>query len=455
MPSVACPPSREPHLRQSAFDIPVLAFTDILLLVLLPVLLAASAFFSGSETALFSLNANQRQAIAGENSIVGQTLGTLLSETRGLLITVLLGNMTVNTLFFVVSTVLLMRLERATDRGGAVLVTAMPIATLLAVVLLGEVLPKLIAARRADQMARLVAIPMLFVHRALGPVRAVANALVITPLARLIAPSEKPAELSAQELASLLDLSRQRGVIDRAEEQLLQQVLELNQLKARNLMVPRVDVRAFDLDDPPARLVELVKSTRLSHIPVYRGDIDRIKGVVYARDVLLNPPRAAADVMALVKEAHFVPEQQRADVLLRELRRSGSTFTVVVDEYGGTAGIVTLEDVVEHMVGDIVGSYDQSGDLQVEEIGPGKWRISADLPIHDWADAFGGGHAPAGVATVGGLVMAALGRLPRTGDKTRVGNVVMEVERMDGRRIGTLILATPAASAPSSAEVRP
>jgi putative hemolysin len=425
----------------------VLTFTDIVLFAFMPLLLIGSAFFSGSETALFSLSAQQRTALTGEGSITGQTLKTLLSETRGLLITLLLSNMTVNTLFFVVSTVLLLRLDRQTSGGaGALIVGGLPIGTLLGVVLLGEVIPKLIAARQPERASRLVCLPLLVVHRILAPLRAAASVLVITPLARLIAPAEKPPDLSASELASLLELSRQRGVIDRAEEQLLQQVLELNQLKARNLMVPRVDVKAFDLDDPPHKLIELVKQTRLSHIPAYRGDIDQIKGVMYARDVLMNPPRTAADVLAMVKEVHIVPEQQRADVLLRELRRSGTTFVVVVDEYGGTAGIVTLEDVVEHMVGDIIGAYEQSGELEVQALGPGRWRISADLSIHDWADAFGGGETPPGVATVGGLVMALLGRLPRVGDRVRVGGVAMEVERMAGRRIDTITLSTPDAA---------
>lgn len=427
----------------------MLTVTDILLLGLMPLLLATSAFFSGSETALFSLGVVQRQDLTSPDTLVAQTLRRLLAETRGLLITLLLGNMTVNTTFFVVSTVLMLRLQRREGGVSPLLLTGLPILTLLSLVLLGEVLPKLIAARRAERFSQLIALPLLVVHRALGPVRVVAATAVITPLARLIAPTKETPELSADELASLLELSRQRGVIDKGEEQLLQQVLELNQLRTRNLMIPRVDVEAFDLDDPPARLIDLVKRTRLSHFPVYRDVIDRIEGVAYARDVLLRQPATADEVRALLHAPHFVPEQQRADDLLRDLRRSGSTFAIVVDEYGGTAGIVTLEDVVEHMVGDIVGAYDQSGEVQVEAISPGKWRISADLAIRDWIEAFGASHESAGVASVGGMVMASLGRLPRAGDRIRLSNLTLEVERMTGRRIDTLIVFTGEAPPPT------
>ena len=430
----------------------------LLLALLLPILLVASAFFSGSETALFSLSRHHRAQLARSGSIVGQTLTTLLAETRSLLITLLLGNMTINVLFFVTSSVLLIHLGR-TGLLPAAAVALLSVAPLLAIILLGEVLPKLVAARLPLQWARAIALPMMLFHRIIAPIRIAASLVVITPLARLIAPKQKPPALSAEELEDLLTLSQRHGVIDPDEEQLLQQVLDLNELKVRDLMIPRVDVHAFNLDDDPAQLIDLIKRTRLRHIPVYRDSLDNILGLVYARQILLRRPTTADQLQNHIRQVRFVPEQQRADALLRELRRTGTAFAVVVDEYGGTAGIITIEDVVEHLVGDIAGEYEPNTGPPVERVGPGTWRAAANLPVHEWLNLFDRNPAMLGLAelesvsTIAGLIMARLGRVAEQGDQVRIGNVLITVEAMQKRRIDrVLIQLSPVDSAAEKPE---
>lgn len=415
------------------------------MLLALPFLLIASGFFSGSETALFSLSRHQRLQMARSKGLVGGAVTTLLVETRGLLITLLLGNMTINVLYFVISSVLLIQLSRRETSGAALLAIA-SVLPLIALILLGEVLPKLLAARLSMAWSKFVALPLLMVHRLISPVRVASSLAVITPLARLIAPRTAPPSLSSQELESLLALSQNQGVIDPGEQQLLEQVLDLNQLRVRDLMTPRVDIKAFDIVDDPSALTTLIRETRLRHIPVYRGTLDDVQGLIYARQALLDPPRTRTAVQQLVKQVRFVPEQQRVDRLLLEMRKSGSTFAIVVDEYGGTAGLVTIEDVVEHMVGHIPGPFKKNAQPQVQPIGRQRWQVSADLSVHEWADVFGTGPAagvaagPAVVSTLGGLVMARLGRVPRVGDRITMGNLSITVEQMNGRRIETLTI---------------
>ena len=416
-----------------------------LLLLLLPILLVASAFFSGSETALFSLSRHNRAQLARSGSLVGQTLTTLLAETRSLLITLLLGNMTINVLFFVTSSILLIHVGRTGLLPGTA-VAALSILPLLAIILLGEVLPKLVAARLPVQWSRAVALPMMLFHRLIAPLRIAAAVLVITPLARLIAPKRKPPALSPAELEDLLTLSQRQGVIDPGEEQLLQQVLDLSELKVRDLMVPRVDVQAFDLDNAPAQLIDLIRRTRLRHIPVYRHNLDNIVGLVFARQILLHRPATVEQLQGYIRQVRFVPEQQRADALLRELRRTGTAFAVVVDEYGGTAGIVTIEDVVEHLVGEIAGEYEPTTAPPVERIGPGTWRAAANLPVYEWLNLFNRNPAMLGLAelesvsTIAGLIMAKLGRVAEKGDQVRIGNVLITVETMQKRRIDRVLI---------------
>jgi len=431
--------------------------TEAILLILLIPLVVLSGFFSGTETALFSLSRHQRAMMARRKTFIAQTITAMLAETRPLLITLLLGNMTVNVAYFVLTTLLAIRWQQAEVIGPAGS-TGVAIAALLGIILFGEVLPKLIAARTTEQWAGVVALPLWFVHRAITPVRLFCEWFIITPLARLVSPRTTPPELDADELGELLTLSQHHGVIDADEQRLLQQVLHLSRLKVRDLMTPRVDIVAHNLDDPPSELVTRIREVGLRHIPVYRDSIDQVEGLVYARQVLLSRPETNADLENIVRVLRFVPELQRADQLLLEMRRHGFTLAIAVDEYGGTAGLITLEDVVESIVGEIPGEFDSQTEAEVEQLSERRWRVTADLPVREWADVFRqhAGSDPAAQnalemsSTVGGLLMARLGRVPTEGDHVTIGNVQLTCESMNGVRVDSVLIelltTTPADS---------
>ena len=410
------------------------------MLVLLPLLLCCSAFFSGSETALFSLTRHQCRQLSRDLSFRSSLVIRLLNERRNLLITLLMGNMLVNVLYFVIGSVLILGLYQQNLLGKA-MGSFLNIIALLVLILMGEVMPKLVAARFAERCSLWTVVPLTVVHQVLLPVRVILRNMIVIPLSRLLAPDHHPVEISSEELESLLELSEQHGVIDDQEEQLLQQVLSLSQIKVRDLMKPRVDIKAFRLDDDPRGLIDMVKQTRLSCFPVYRLDLDAIEGVVYGRQVLLANPKTKEQVESLIHPVKFVPELQQADRLLVELRQLDEPMAIAVDEYGGTAGLLTLEDVVEMMVGQIANPHEHSVRPQVEGLGPGRWRVSGRLGIREWESLFASDAPMASVSTIGGLVMAGLGRVPRDGDRITVGNIGIEVEKMDGFRVNTLLLA--------------
>ena len=416
----------------------------LILLIALPLLLAASALFSGSETALFSLSAHQRSLLAQSDRAGALAAAKLLVETRALLVTLLVGNMVINVLYFTLSTVLM---ERWLESGNisATGAAGIALATLLGVIIMGEVLPKQVAAQQAFAWSVLVGVPLLAIHRAIAPVRILAERMVIAPLARLIAPTTPPPDLSADELEIMLSMSRQRGIIDQGEQQLLRHVLELGQIKVRDIMVPRVDIRGYNLDDPLSAILQLARETRLRHLPVYDGNLDQIRGVILTRQLLANPPSTKRKLKTLIKPVYYVPEIAPADHLLATLRERAVTFAIVVDEYGGTAGLVTLEDVVEHFIGDIPGAYERDGQPLVEQLGPSVFRVGADLAVHDWVEWFGRNpamsKAASGAATLGGVVLGLLGKAPNPGDRVTLGNMVLMVERVEGRRI-TAVLVT-------------
>ena len=417
----------------------MLSPTDILMLAVLPLLLACSAFFSGGETAIFSLTRHQRHNLSRATSRTAAIVTGLVKAKQSLLVTLLLGNMFVNVIYFVIGTVLILSLHER-DVLSTFIGNVLNILAVLLLILTGEVLPKLVAARFAMAWVHLAAMPLMVIYRTLTPLRILLQWLLVEPISRLLAPRHRPQAMSVAELESMLKLSQERGVIDHEEEQMLQQVLSLGQLKVTDVMTPRVDLVAYDLNDDPQQLWDLARARKFSRIPVCRGDLDHIEGIVLVRQVLLHRPVSRDQVEALIRAVRFIPELQSASALLVEMRRRRTTVAIAVDEYGGTAGLVSLEDVVEHIVGDIPGLQAGPQVPRVVAIGPGQWRVSADLSIGRWSAVLGRFDRVAGVSTLGGLVTAGLGRIARAGDRLTMGNLTIEVEQMDRQRITTVRL---------------
>jgi len=422
-------PSTVPTLAALPYQL-----TDLPLFIMLPALLVASGFFSGSETALFSLSAADRTLLS-RRSMIGSLLDSLLHDTQMLLITLMFGNMLVNVLYFVVSSALALKLDPKLHGGWIIPAT---IAPLVFIIIFGEVLPKMIANLAPTTWVRTTVVPLYAVHRVIGPLRIILQAGLIAPLGRLISPSVKPAALDADELRALVEVSQDRGIIDPSEEHLLREVVRLSELKVRDVMVPRVDLKAVPIDIPAQQLLEFIRTEGVTKIPVYRRDLDAIAGVIYAKQALLaRTGDARFDPRRLVRQVRFVPELQRVDQLLEEFRKSGTHLAIAVDEYGGTAGLVTLKDVVERMVGnlDVEGPNDYPDHAHAQRLAPGRWRVPGELPVADWVSIFGRENIPARVATVGGLVASLLGRIPQPEDTARLGNVQLRVLEMRNQRV--------------------
>lgn len=413
---------------------------DLPLFLLLPPLLALSFFFSASETGLFGLTAHQRFRMAQRGGLIGRTVERLLADQRLLLITLLIGNTTVNVSYFVVCSALLLKTDGAEHPLWTVLMSAAP---LLVMVLGSELLPKMLANVIREQVVRALALPLYAVHRALRPVGRILGRWVVGPVGRVFAPRQKAGELTTDEMEALLDMSRTRGVIGSDEQQLLKQVLLLGQRKVRDVMVPRVDIIAIDVNEDPRKLQDLIEERPLMKYLAIDGDIDHVEGVIYTRQFLLaRRIGQKVDLRSLVRKIRFVPELLRVDQLLEDFRKTGTHLALAVDEYGGTSGLTTLKDIVERMVGDldmdgVIGDESLS---TTQQVAPGVWRVGGRLSVHDWAEAFGAGRIPPRVATVGGLVAMLAGKVPQEGDRVRLGNVEMQVERMDGGRVESVLL---------------
>jgi len=401
-------------------------------------LLVVSAFFSGSETAFFNLSNRQIRLLCSSRHRVQRLVAAILDQPGHLLNSLLFGNMAVNVLYFSTASVLSMTIKK--DAG----LTAAALAALLSFVLLvlmGEIVPKSLAYANSPVLCTIVAVPAYLWMKVFRPFEFIFKVFILEPVLRIVlGPARAPKELTVAEFRSLIEATRRQGLISAHENRLLTEVIELGFLKVRHVMRPRVDMVVCSLTSSPQAAIELMRTHGLTKIPVYSRKRDNIVGVVYLRDLLLKP---SAKISDLVKPVHFVPEQKTVESLLEFFRQSGTDMAVVVDEYGGIAGSVRLEDIAQELFGQIEG---QQRTEPIKQLGPFEYRLSGSLPIHDWAEAFGIDISHAKICTMGGLVTALLGRIPRSGDVARLKNLKFTVENVTKGRIESVRLTLGASA---------
>jgi len=400
-------------------------------IVLMLILLAGSAFFSGSETAFINLSPRQIRLFEKSEHKLQKLVASLLGKRRKLLNCFLLGNMTVNVLFYAVSSVLIIRLK---DYGGLAAASA-ALMSFVGVLLFGEILPKSLAYANSKTFCVAAALPAYLCLQILGPVEMVFKVTILEPtLMLLLGPARHPKAITAGEFKSLIDTTRKQGLITADENRLFTEVIELGFLKVRHVMRPRVDMIACDVTESSAAAREKMKNNHLTRLPVYVRSVDNIIGMVHLRQILL---RGEVTLDKIVQDVNFVPEQKTVESLLEFFCRSKTDMAIVVDEYGGIAGSVRLEDIAEELLGQIEPT---SQTEPIEQTGPFEYRLSGNVAVHDWADVLGIDLAETRMVTIGGLVTALLGKMPRNGDVAYLKNLKFTVEKVRKRRIETLTL---------------
>jgi len=422
----------------------------IVQLFLLAVLLVCSGVISGSETALFGLSRAELRGFQATGGALRRRAWQLMQRPRRVLMTVLIANTTINVAFFAIS---FLTFEQLGEQH-ALAASAGGVGALLAVILFGEIIPKAVAQAHAARVAPFAAPLVHTLALAFWPLRVVLRTVLVEPLTRLLSPTlAESDDVSADELRALVEMSAHGGVIDSAESRMLQEIVSLPEISVRAVMRPRVDVVALPLSADTLAMKERMRSVRLTKLPVYGRDLDDIRGLIYARDLYL---RAREPVERLIRPIHYIPEQANLLQLIEHFRLTRSQLAIVVDEFGGTAGLVSVNDVLERIVGGLHGggAPDQPATVAVDE---NTYRLAGNLDIRSWIERFGvGGEAGgriarSGVETVAGLVLAELGRFPREGDTVCIQNLELTVNSMTGRRIDWILLRrSRAASGPNA-----
>ncbi|MFG0284078.1 MAG: CNNM domain-containing protein [Phycisphaerales bacterium JB039] len=411
-----------------------LGVTDTVLAALLPVLLAVSGMISGAETALFSLTHAERLRLGATHPRAARAVRRLFSQPRRLLIGILLINNAVNVVYFVISQALLWRIESGALRA------ALGLAALLTVIVVGEVLAKLLASAARERYAAVIAQPLAVVMAALGPALSGLDRWIVAPLVRLLRPRSLGPALAAEEMVALLEVSGAEGDLDDAEQSLLSAVLNLGEIRVRDVMRPRVDLDWIDADATPGQAREVAARSRA-------------RWLVVAARTLDDPQRRLLDVEAWLLagagairpvEPDYIPENARLDQLLEELRRVGSPVALAVDEQGQLSGLIHREDAIARLL-EVSVADGAPGSEVVRMVGLNRWSVAGRLSIREWAEHFSDmapqvGPSGRRVTTIAGLVMGALGRIPRVGDSVRIGPVLFTVESMRGRVVDRVVV---------------
>ncbi|MGD2094442.1 MAG: hemolysin family protein [Phycisphaerales bacterium] len=395
-------------------------------------LLIGSAFFSGAETAFFNLSHKQIKLLQRPGHKLQNLVAKLLNKPSHLLDIFLFGNMTVNVLFYAISSVLIMRVR---EQGNLIVAAIIALASFIALVLIGEILPKSIAYANSKSVSVVAALPAFLCLKIFTPLEFISKYLILEPILRLfLGPLRTPKPITASEFKSLIDTTRKQGLITADENKLLTEVIELGFLKVRHVMQPRVNMIACDVTDSPQTALKKMWENHLTKLPVHVKSIDNIVGQVHLRQLLL---KAGTSLDKIVQHVYFVPEQKTVESLLEFFRKSQTDMAIVVDEYGGIAGSVRLEDIAE----ELFGQMEHTSDIEpIKQTGPFEYRLAGDLAIHEWVEVFGIDLAETRCVTIGGLVTALLGKIPKKGDTAYLNKLKFTVETVRKNRIETLIL---------------
>lgn len=420
----------------------------ILKLLGLVLLLVLSAFFSGSEAALFSLGKARRRQLEEDPSLTAKTLSHLLRRSHDLLVTLLVGITLANIGASALATAIA---ERLVGRHGLSLAIA---GMIFLIPVFGEVLPMTLAIERSLPWSRLAALPITWLSALFLPIRKVLGGFTILA-ARLVAPEtiDGAQGLTEAELRTLVDVGAKEGVVERSEREMIHKVFSFGDTLVKRVMVPCPDMFCLELRTPPAEILRALREHLHSRVPVYHGSIDNIIGILYTKDLLpyYRGLPDGFDLQTLLRPPHFVPETKRADALLEEFQARRIHMAIVVDEYGGTAGLVALEDLLEELVGEISDEFDVEERLY-RTMDPTTYRISGKMPIDQFNRLLNLSVHTEGFDTVGGYILDLFGRIPHKGEVMETDNVKITVERVHRTRVLEVLVALKTNAPPPQKE---
>jgi putative hemolysin len=426
--------------------------TEILVILCLILL---NGFFAGAEIAVLTARRNRLQTAADEGSKSARAALALLQDTSRFLSTVQVGITGVSTFaaaFGGVSLVsqLAEKLTSSTigivaNNSQAIALTVVTGSIAFTSLVLGELVPKRFALVYAERLAQFVALPMLLLSIVARPAVVVLG-FVTSGILRLLGANAGEGKVSVDDIEHLIETGKEQGVLEATEHEVALEALQLRNRRVRDIMRPRMDIDAIDIATPTNEVVGAAAMSGFSRLPVYEGNLDRVLGFLYNKDLFQQFYLGREiDLRSLLREPLFIPENLTLDRLLLLFQERRTQLAVVLDEFGGTRGMVTFEDILEELVGEIHDEYRQDDEQRIIARDDRSWLVDGQLPVHELVD-----HLPVTAhlgedaenwSTVSGLVIAALHELPHVGDRVASGDVQLEVVDMDGKRVDRILVS--------------
>ncbi|MBP3853567.1 MAG: HlyC/CorC family transporter [Erysipelotrichaceae bacterium] len=405
--------------------------------LILLILLMLSAFFSSSETAMISCNAIRMRTLSKEGNKKADQVLKVLENKEKMLSAILIGNNLVNTFAASISATI------AYSFGGAAVSIATFLITLL-ILIFGEITPKTIATQHADELALSIVDIIAFLMVLFTPVIVFVNAFSGLLLKLLGNDTKEKPTLTETELRTIVDVSHEEGVIEKDEKELIHNVFDFGDSKAKDVMVPRVHVCMAEDTSTYQDLVELFRREQFTRIPVYHETIDNVIGLVNMKDLLLYEDLQHFRIEDVLREAYFTYENKPISELMLEMQRSMINMAIVLDEYGELAGVVTLEDIIEEIVGEVRDEYDSHEDANIRQLSGRVFDVKGHLSLHDLNDALHLDLDSEDYDSIGGLVIDRLGHLPEMNDKIYLEDGTrIQVIRLSKNRILEVRISLP------------
>ena len=398
------------------------------------ILLFCSALISGAEVALFSLSQKEIDETIQENDAKGKIIAALLEKPKKLLATLLVANNFVNIAIVILFSYAGKSMFAAITQPVLKFILEVLVVTFL-ILLFGEVLPKVYASRNNTKFAKLIAYPIFFLDKLLTPISLPMRAATIYLHNKL---GKQKTNFSVDQLSQALELTASDETSSE-EQKILEGIVSFGNTDTRQVMSPRIDIFALEIEESFAAICPKIIEKGYSRIPVYRDNIDQIEGVLFVKDLLPHINTNEFDWKALLREPFFVPENKKLDNLLKDFQNKKSHLAIVVDEYGGTSGLVSLEDVIEEIVGDISDEFDDE-QIVFSQIDEKNYLFEGKINLRDFyriidvdEELF---EIKKGEAeTLAGFILEILGNFPKKDQKIAFENCLFTIEAVDKKRV--------------------
>ncbi len=407
------------------------------LIPLLVVLLALSAIFSAFETAIFNASYIKLESLSKKSNLAKKIL-ELKKKTDSVISTIVLGNNFVNILFSAIVTYLAIKIAESKNVSQSLAVIVATIIATLVIVLFGETVPKSIGAYLSEKSSMKLYYPFMLFWFLFYPL-ALALSHITNGFLKLFHIKKRGKRIfdTQEEMLSMLEIGKEEGIIEKTEQKMIFSIFEFGDTLVREVMTPRVDIISLSVESTLDDVLKCIMNSNHSRIPIYENNIDNIIGILYIKDlfkIFSAKTEKTTDLQSILRNAYFVPETKGVDELFNEMQKNKIQIAMVFDEYGGLSGLITIEDILEEIVGEIQDEYEVE-EKTSQKIGENAYLISGTLEVEDFNEHFNANFSDEEATTIGGIILEKLGRLPNPGEEISINKFKFIISKIRNRRI--------------------